>query len=419
MVSVTSARPQRRPRPARAGEDDVLHLAAAQRLGALLAEHPGDRVDDVGLARAVRADDAGDARLEAQRGRRGEGLEALQREALEVHDSPVADGGGPAGEGPSRQTVPGRGRRTGQPGPRRAGAIEPGRFGRPSTGRSGARTAGQGRRRAGPLRPARDRGIYARTWLGQLATAAAAPAPGARRSVRSRAISASRSRTRVRRNVTSSTRRRRGLHRRSRAGPSPSRGPPHQTLRWVLGRARAARTSPARAMGQGSHAAALRSTACRRTVCPPTGHRSTKPAIPPRDWPHRSTTVRTRPGVPGSVRASSRAWQASRGPSATTSTRPSCEVRRRADQAELQRPGPDPPAEADPLHPPVHPGGQPDRRRPRSPAGPPRARLAGRAAVGRPVHERLAADRGAAPPARLVPRGRRRPATGRSSRSPR
>ena len=38
-----------------AGEDDVLHLAAAQRLRALLAHHPGERVDDVGLARAVRA----------------------------------------------------------------------------------------------------------------------------------------------------------------------------------------------------------------------------------------------------------------------------------------------------------------------------------------------------------------------------
>ena len=38
-----------------AGEDDVFHLAAAQRLGALLAEHPGDGVDDVALARAVRA----------------------------------------------------------------------------------------------------------------------------------------------------------------------------------------------------------------------------------------------------------------------------------------------------------------------------------------------------------------------------
>ena len=39
----------------RAGEDDVLHLAAAQRLRALLPHHPGERVDDVGLAGAVGA----------------------------------------------------------------------------------------------------------------------------------------------------------------------------------------------------------------------------------------------------------------------------------------------------------------------------------------------------------------------------
>ena len=70
-----------------AGEDDVLHLPAAQRLRALLAEHPADRVDDVALARAVRADDAGDPRLQAQGGGRGEGLEALQREALQMHAS--------------------------------------------------------------------------------------------------------------------------------------------------------------------------------------------------------------------------------------------------------------------------------------------------------------------------------------------
>ena len=53
-----------------AGEDDVLHLAAAQALGALLAEDPGDGVDDVGLARPVGADDGGDPGLEPQRRRR-------------------------------------------------------------------------------------------------------------------------------------------------------------------------------------------------------------------------------------------------------------------------------------------------------------------------------------------------------------
>ena len=72
----------------RAGEDDVFHLAAAQRLGALLAHHPRERVDHVGLARAVGSDDTGDAGFEAQSRRRSKGLEALQRQTLEVHDVP-------------------------------------------------------------------------------------------------------------------------------------------------------------------------------------------------------------------------------------------------------------------------------------------------------------------------------------------
>ncbi len=68
-----------------AGEDDVLHLAAAQRLGALLAHHPAEGVDDVGLARAVRPHDACDAGLEPERGRRGERLEPSEGQGLEVH----------------------------------------------------------------------------------------------------------------------------------------------------------------------------------------------------------------------------------------------------------------------------------------------------------------------------------------------
>jgi hypothetical protein len=70
---------QRRP-AGRAGEDDVFHLAAAQRFGALLTEHPRDCVDDVALAGSVRADDCGDAGLEAQRRSRREGFEASQRQ---------------------------------------------------------------------------------------------------------------------------------------------------------------------------------------------------------------------------------------------------------------------------------------------------------------------------------------------------
>ena len=77
--------PAERGAAGRAGEDDVFHLPAAERLGALLAEHPGDGVDDVALPGAVRADHTGHAGLELQgRGAR-EGLEAPQGQALEVH----------------------------------------------------------------------------------------------------------------------------------------------------------------------------------------------------------------------------------------------------------------------------------------------------------------------------------------------
>ena len=64
----------------RAGEDHVVHLLAAHGARRLRAEHPGDGVDDVRLARAVGPDDDGDARLELERGGVGEGLEALEGE---------------------------------------------------------------------------------------------------------------------------------------------------------------------------------------------------------------------------------------------------------------------------------------------------------------------------------------------------
>jgi hypothetical protein len=43
---------------ARALKDDVLHLAAAQVLNALLAEDPRDRIGNVALAAAIRANDS-------------------------------------------------------------------------------------------------------------------------------------------------------------------------------------------------------------------------------------------------------------------------------------------------------------------------------------------------------------------------
>ena len=72
---------------ARAGEDDVLHLAAAQRFRPLLAEHPGDGVDDVGFAGAIWADDDRDPRLEVQGGLLGERLEPAQGQRLEEHQA--------------------------------------------------------------------------------------------------------------------------------------------------------------------------------------------------------------------------------------------------------------------------------------------------------------------------------------------
>ena len=87
-----------------AGEDDVLHLPAAQGLGALLAHHPRQGVDDVGLAGAVRADDRADARLELQRGRRREGLESFEGQRFEVHDWSFCHVGHP-GSGTSRMSA--------------------------------------------------------------------------------------------------------------------------------------------------------------------------------------------------------------------------------------------------------------------------------------------------------------------------
>ncbi len=96
-------------RPAgRAGEDDVLHLAAAQALRALLAHDPGEGVDDVGLARAVRPDDARDARLETEVGGGGERLEALEGQALDVHVTLAIGWAGGHGRG-GRRPSPYRG----------------------------------------------------------------------------------------------------------------------------------------------------------------------------------------------------------------------------------------------------------------------------------------------------------------------
>ena len=73
-------------------EDDVLHLLRAEQPRALLAEHPPDGVDDVGLPAAVGPDDGGDAGVEVDGGLVGEALEAVELDAAEVHAGVVGGG---------------------------------------------------------------------------------------------------------------------------------------------------------------------------------------------------------------------------------------------------------------------------------------------------------------------------------------
>ena len=68
-----------------AAEDDVLHPVAAEALGALLPEDPRDRVGDVALAAAVRADDGGHALVEGKLRAVGKRLKTVYFEAFEAH----------------------------------------------------------------------------------------------------------------------------------------------------------------------------------------------------------------------------------------------------------------------------------------------------------------------------------------------
>ena len=69
----------------RAVENHVRHLAAAQRPGRLLAQHPTDSVGHVGLTTPIGADDGGDAGLEVERGLVREGLETQNGQVLQIH----------------------------------------------------------------------------------------------------------------------------------------------------------------------------------------------------------------------------------------------------------------------------------------------------------------------------------------------
>src|SRR5262249_6966791 len=66
-----------------AGEDDVLHALAAQPTRRLLAHAPAHRIDHVGLAAPVGADDCGDAGPEAEHRTVDERLEAADLEGLD------------------------------------------------------------------------------------------------------------------------------------------------------------------------------------------------------------------------------------------------------------------------------------------------------------------------------------------------
>ena len=67
------------------GEDDVVHLAAAQRSRALRAEHPCDGVDEVRLPRTVGADDHRDSGLEVEGRLLRERLEPFEGQRFQEH----------------------------------------------------------------------------------------------------------------------------------------------------------------------------------------------------------------------------------------------------------------------------------------------------------------------------------------------
>ena len=74
-----------RPAVGSACEEDVVRLLRAQLARAERAGRPADRVGDVRLAGAVRADDDADARLEAYLDRLGKRLEATELYRAEMH----------------------------------------------------------------------------------------------------------------------------------------------------------------------------------------------------------------------------------------------------------------------------------------------------------------------------------------------
>src|SRR5665213_2060906 len=87
-------------------ENDVLHRLAAQRRRLGLAQHPAHRVDDVGLAATVGADDADQLAGRADRRRVDKRLEAGELDLSKTHvgDSGKVDESAAVGASPDRAT---------------------------------------------------------------------------------------------------------------------------------------------------------------------------------------------------------------------------------------------------------------------------------------------------------------------------
>ena len=117
--------------PGGAAEDHVLHRLAADRDRRLLAQRPQNRVGDVGLARAVGADDHADARPELQLGAVREGLEALDGDRLQIHAAPLVLTRAPS---PGGVTWPCPPARTARPPARRPSCCGPRRSRSPCRG---------------------------------------------------------------------------------------------------------------------------------------------------------------------------------------------------------------------------------------------------------------------------------------------
>jgi hypothetical protein len=147
--------------------------------------------------------------------------------------------------------------------------------------------------------------------------------------------------------------------RHNREGPSPSRGPPHQTLRWVLGRAREPRPSPVRASYKGRMDRAGRSTsavaACvhgASPLCEP-GDPSARsgPSLDYRPYPSRDAWA---------VQGVEQALYGRSGTLGHDLDPPVVQVRCPADQSQFEGPCPHPPSKSDTLYMPVHPRRQSD-----------------------------------------------------------